>query len=147
MQFTSNARSTETDSMFGPSERRTLHALTGTDATRRILRAHLRPMMADARRAWLGGKLTPGVRGLLLGNHVIIAPLPSDRRLWNGRRSPTVLGKLAPRPDGGTDLRISVYTPGFPYRTVTDLAVNAVLFDWMNSVAQKLGAEQPLGPR
>jgi hypothetical protein len=97
--------------------------------------------MADAPRAWFGGRLTPGVRGLMFGNHMMLVPVPPNRRLWSSRKAPTVRGRLVSRPDGGTEIHMSIYTPGFPYRTVKDSAATAFFDDWMNSVARELGAE------
>jgi hypothetical protein len=45
------------------------------------------------------------------------------------------------RSDGGTDVRMSVYTPGFPYRNVRDSAASTLLDDWLDEVAHELGAE------
>jgi hypothetical protein len=97
--------------------------------------------MADAPRAWFGGRLTPGVRGLMFGNHMMLVPVHPNRRLWSNRKAPTVRGRLVSRPDGGTDIHMYIYTPGFPYRTVKDSAATAFLDDWMNSVARELGEE------
>jgi hypothetical protein len=38
-------------------------------------------------------------------------------------------------------VRLSVYTPGFPYRTVKDPAATAFLDDWLNTVVRELDAE------
>jgi hypothetical protein len=134
-------KSTDNYSMAVASERRTLHAPTSADAARRILRAHLRPLVADTPQAWFGGMLTPGVRGFILGNHMLLVPVPPNRRLWSSRRSPTVRGRIVPRSDGGTDVRISVYTPGFPYRALKDSAATTFLDDWLSEVARELDAE------
>jgi hypothetical protein len=99
--------------------------------------------LADAPRAWFGGRLTPGVRGLILGNYMMLVPVPPNRRLWSSRRSPTTIVRIASRPDGGADVSMYIYTPGFPYRTVKDSAATAFLDDWMGVVARKLDAEWP----
>jgi hypothetical protein len=36
---------------------------------------------------------------------------------------------------------MSIYTPGFPYRTVNDSAATVFLHDWMSAVAHKLDVE------
>jgi hypothetical protein len=36
---------------------------------------------------------------------------------------------------------MSIYTLGFPYRTVKDSTANAFLDDWMSAVARKLDTE------
>lgn len=77
----------------------------------------------------------------MLGNYMMLVPVPPNRRLWSSRRSPTVLGRIVPRSDGGADVCLSVYMPGFPYRTVTDSAATTFLDDWLSAVARKLGAE------
>jgi hypothetical protein len=130
--------------MFKPSERRTLYTPTTANAARCILREQLRPMLADAPRAWFGGGLTPGVRGLILGSYVMLVPVPPGRRLWSSRRSPTVIGRIVARSDGGADVRMSIYTPGYPYRTVKDSTATAFLHNWMSAVAHELDAEWSL---
>ncbi len=127
--------------MFRPSERRTLHTQTTADGARSVLREQLRPILADAPRAWFGGRLTPGVRGLILGRYIMLVPVPPDRRLWSSRRSPTAIGRIVSRPDGGVDLRVSVYTAGYPYRAAKDLTATGFLHDWMSEIARKLDAE------
>lgn len=79
----------------------------------------------------------------MFGNHMMLVPVPPNRRLWSSRKSPTVRGRLVSRPDGGTDIRMSIYTPGFPYRTVKDSTAIAFLDDWMSVVARKLDTEWP----
>jgi hypothetical protein len=132
---------TDTYSMLRPSERQTLHTPTTANSARRILREQLRPILADAPRAWFGGRLTPGVRGLILGNYMVLIPVPPNRRLWGSRRSPTVIGRIVSRSDGGADVSVSIYTPGFPYRTVKDSTATTFLHDWMGAVACKLDAQ------
>jgi hypothetical protein len=100
--------------------------------------------LADAPRAWFGGRLTPGVRGLILGNYMMLVPVPPNRRLWSSRKSPTVIGRIVSRSDGGSEVCMSIYTTGFPYRTVKDSTATAFLHDWMSAVARKLDAEWPL---
>jgi hypothetical protein len=77
----------------------------------------------------------------MVGNHMMLVPVPPNRRLWNSRKAPTVRGRLVSRPDGGTDIHMSIYTPGFPYRTVKDSAATAFFDDWMRAIADKLDAE------
>ncbi len=77
----------------------------------------------------------------MFGNHLMLVPVPPNRRLWSNRKAPTARGRLVSRPDGGTDVRLSVYTPGFPYRTVKDPAATAFLDDWLNAVVRELDAE------
>lgn len=130
--------------MFRPSERRTLRTSKTADIARRVLREQLCPLLADVPRAWFGGRLTPGVRGLILGNYMMLVPVPPNRRLWNSRRSPTTIARIVTRPDGEADVCMFIYTPGFPYRTVKDSVATAFLDDWMGAVARKLDAEWPL---
>lgn len=127
--------------MFRPSEQRTLHTSTTAKAARRVIREQLRSLLVDAPRAWFGGRLTPGVRGLVLGNYMVLVPVPPKRRLWSSRRSPTAIVRIVSGPDGGAGICMSIYTPGFPYRTVEDPAAIAFLDDWMGTVARKLDAE------
>ena len=127
----------------GVSEQ-TLHTSTTVNAARSVLREQLRPMLADVPRAWFGGKLTPGVRGLILGSYMMLLPVPPDRGLWSSRRSPTVIGRIVPRSEGGADIRISIYTSGYPYRIVKDSTAIAFLHDWMSAVARELDAEWSL---
>jgi hypothetical protein len=96
-------------------------------------------MSADIPRGWFGGRLTPGVTGFMLGNRMIASPVPPDRTLLGNRKAPTVLGRIVSMPDGGSYLRLSVCTPGFPYRTVEDPVAVAFFDDWLRAVAQELG--------
>lgn len=127
--------------MSKSAERRTLHTPLPVNAARRIMREHLRPILADAPRAWFGGRLTSGVRGLILGSRMILIPVPPGRKLWSSRTSPTVIGRIIARSDGGADIRLFIYTPGYPYRTVKDSTATTFLHDWMGEVAPKLDAE------
>jgi hypothetical protein len=77
----------------------------------------------------------------MFGNHLMVVPVPPGRGLWSNRKAPTARGRLVSRSDGGTDVRLSVYTPGFPYRTVKDSAATAFLDDWLNTVVRELDAE------
>jgi hypothetical protein len=133
--------------MFRPSERRTFHTPTTAKTTRRIIREQFCPLLANAPRAWFGGRLTPGVRGVILGNYIMLVPVPPNRRLWSSRRSPTVIGRIVTRSDGGAEVSMSIYTPGFPYRTVKDSTATAFLDDWMSGVARKLDTEWPYEER
>jgi len=72
---------------------------------------------------------------------MILVPVPPGRRLWSSRKNPTVIGRIVARSDGGADIRLSIYTPGYPYRTVKDSIATAFLEDWMGAVAPKLDAE------
>ena len=118
-----------------------LHMSVPADTARRVLRSHLTPGRADIPRAWFGGRLTPGVAGFMFGNYMMVSPVPPDRTLWASRKAPTVLGRIVSRPDGGSDLRLSLYTPGFPYRTVQDPVAVTFFDDWLIVVAQELGAQ------
>jgi hypothetical protein len=127
--------------MFRPSEQRTLHTSATVSVVRGIVREQLQPLLADAPRAWFGGRMTLGVRGVILGNYMILVPVAVERRLWSNRKSPTVIGRIVSRSDGGADVQVSVYTPGYPYRTVKDATATAILHDWMSRVARKLDAD------
>ena len=76
----------------------------------------------------------------MFGNHMILVPVPPNRNLWSNWKAPNVRGRLVSRPDGGTDIRLSIYTQGFPYRPVKDSAATAFLDDWVATVASELGA-------
>lgn len=130
--------------MFRPSKQLTLHTPTTANAARRVLREQLCPVLADAPRALFGGRLTPGVRGFILGKYMMLVPVPPGRGLWGSRRSPTVIGRIVSRSDVGADVRMSIYERGFPYRTVKDSTATAFLHDWVNEVARKLHVELPL---
>jgi hypothetical protein len=73
-----------------------------------------------------------------------LVPVPPDRTLWSGRRSPTAIGRIVSRPDGGAEVRMSIYPSGYPYRGVKDATATAFLHDWMSGVASKLDAEWSL---
>lgn len=75
---------------------------------------------------------------------MMLVPVPPDRRLWSSRSSPTVIGRIVSRSDGGTDVRMSIYTSGYPFRTVKDSTATVFLHDWMSTVARKLDAEWSL---
>ena len=77
----------------------------------------------------------------MLGNYMMLVPVPPNRRLWSSRRSPTVIGRIVSRSDGGADVGMSIYTPGFPYRSVKDSAATTFLHDWMSAIARELDAE------
>jgi hypothetical protein len=81
------------------------------------------------------------VRGVIFGSYMMLVPVPPDRRLWSSRRSPTVIGRIVSRSEGGVDVRMSIYTPGYPYRKVKDPTATAFLHDWMSAVARKLDAD------
>jgi hypothetical protein len=74
---------------------------------------------------------------------MMLVPLPPKRRLWSSRRSPTAIVRIVSRPDGGADVCVSIYTPGFPYRTVKDPTATAFFDDWMAAVARSLDGEWP----
>jgi hypothetical protein len=101
----------------------------------------LRPALIDGLRPLFGGKVTPGVGGFLVGRRLMVLPVPPGRRLLTTWTSPTVLGRIVPRPDGGCDLRLSVYAQGFPWRTIKDPAAMAVFDEWLTRVASELGAQ------
>lgn len=74
----------------------------------------------------------------MFGNYMMAAPVPPHRTLLTARKTPTVLGRIVPRPDGGSDLRLSVHTPGFPYRTIEDPVAATFFDDWLMAVVQEL---------
>ena len=76
----------------------------------------------------------------MFGNHMILVPVPPNRNLWSNWKAPNVRGRLVARPDGGTDIRLSIYTQGFPYRLVKDPSAEAFFHEWMATVAADLGA-------
>jgi hypothetical protein len=65
---------------------------------------------------------------------------PPHRTLWSNRTSPVVFGRLVARPDGGSDLRLSLYRQGFPYRAIEDPAAEAFLDDWLHALEADDGA-------
>jgi hypothetical protein len=77
----------------------------------------------------------------MFGNCMMAAPVPPNRTLLAARKTPTVVGRIVPRRDGGSDLRLSVRTPGFPYRTVEDPVAATFFDDWLMAVAQELGVQ------
>jgi hypothetical protein len=77
----------------------------------------------------------------MFGNFMMVSPVPPGRTLLTSRKAPTVLGRIVARPDGGSDLRLSLYTPGFPYRTVQDPVAVTFFYDWLTAFAQELGAQ------
>ncbi len=118
-----------------------IHATAGADVARRVVRSKLRPLLAGLPGGWFGAKLQPGVVGFTLGNFLMLAPVPPDRTLLGNRKSPTVFGRIVHREDRGCDLRLSVFTPGYPYRIVRDPAAMALFDEWLSAVASDLGAQ------
>jgi hypothetical protein len=77
----------------------------------------------------------------MFGNHLMLVAVPPGRRLWSNRKAPTARARLVSRPDGGTDVHLSAYTPGFPYRTAKDPAAAAFLYNWLNTVVREFDTE------
>jgi hypothetical protein len=126
--------------VFGPQARRILHTPRDLGSTRQILRSRLRPFLADVPGGWFGRELSPGVSGVLLGKRIMLVPVPPGRTLYTSWRPPTIGGRLLARADGGCDLRLSVYTPGFPYRVIEDPVAMQFLDEWLAATARELGA-------
>jgi hypothetical protein len=96
-------------------------------------------MRAGLPRAWFGGRLEPGVVGFVVGNRMMLGPVPPGRTLWTNRNSPIVLGRIVPRRDGGFELRLAFYSRGFPYSVIEDPPAMAFLNDWIDAAARELG--------
>jgi hypothetical protein len=116
-----------------------MHTPATPEAARRVFRARLHPPVTDIPGIWFGGQATPGVRGIILGNYMALFPVPPNRTLLSSRKAPTVLGRIVPRSDGGSDVRISIYTPGFPYHTIKDPPATELLDRWLDEVGRELG--------
>lgn len=125
--------------MLGPTQRRTLRLPSDPETALRALRSRLRPMRSGIPGALFGAKLEPGLVGFALGNRFMLGVRPPGRNLWSNRRSPVVFGRLVSRPDGGSDLRVSVYRQGFPYRAFEDPEAEAFLDDWLRALESDLG--------
>jgi len=97
-------------------------------------------MLADVPGAWLGRTLEPGVSGFAVGNCLLLQAIPPDRTLLTNRKSPTVMCRIASCPDGGCDIRLSIYPYGFPWSAVTDARAVAFFDDWLSGVGSELGA-------
>jgi hypothetical protein len=124
--------------MLGPTQRRTLRLPRDPDTALHALRSRLRPLRSGIPGAWFGAKLEPGLVGFALGNRFMLGVRPPGRNLWSNRRSPVVFGRLVSRPDGGSDLRLSVYRQGFPYRAIEDPEAEAFLDDWLSALEADL---------
>jgi hypothetical protein len=96
-------------------------------------------------RANVGGKLTPGVRGFMLGGLMWLGAAPAGRNLWSNRKSPTFLGRVVSRADGGAELRFAVFRVGYPYRAREDPPALALFDEWLRSVGAELGAADGVG--
>jgi len=121
-------------------ERRNLHATTSVEIARHTIRSRLRRFLADIPGAWLGRKLTPGVIGLGIRNHLLLQAIPPDRNMFAMRRSPTMWCRIVARPDGGCDVRLSIIPYGFPWGAKRDPIAVAFFDDWVAGVASELGA-------
>jgi hypothetical protein len=114
-----------------------VHLSAGTETVRRVIRARLREPFADVPGVYLGGRLKPGVVGFSLCDRLWLVPLAPGRTLIGSRNAPQALGRLVPRANGGTDLRLFMLTRGFPYRTVEDPTATAFFNDWLAAVASE----------
>jgi hypothetical protein len=52
-----------------------------------------------------------------------------------------VLVRIVPTANGGAEVRLSIYTPGFPYRTIDDPPAMAFLDTWLAEIADELQAQ------
>jgi hypothetical protein len=87
---------------------------------------------------WFGGRLEPGVIGFGLGNFLVLEPIPPGRDLLTNRSSPDVICRIVRMRDGGCDLRLSVFTQGYPWRVIEDPVAMAFFNDWATAVADEL---------
>ncbi len=131
----------DTSRVLRGAERRTLHLSAGTDTVRRVIRARLREPFADGLGVYMGRTLKPGVMGCSVGDRLWLAPVPPGRTLIGSRNAPQAVGKIVPSADDGADVRLFVFTRGFPYRTVEDPIAMAFFDEWLATLARELGAQ------
>lgn len=126
--------------MLRPSERRALRLSSDTKTTRRVLRTRLVPTRVGIPGVWFGRELTPGVRGFVVGSVMFLGVAPPGRNLWTNRRSPSFLGRIVQRADGGSDLRLGVYRQGFPLQAFEDAPAQAFFDEWLHGLESELRA-------
>lgn len=126
--------------MFAPTQRRRVHFSAPPAVIRRVLRSHLLPLHSGAPRAWFGGELPPGVVGLTLGSRMMLVARPPGRTIWSSRRTPTILGRVVPRPGGGSELRLAFYSSGFALRATKNPVAEAFFDDWLAGLESDVGA-------
>ena len=95
-------------------------------------------MRAGIPKAYIGRELDPGVRGFALGRLMVLGVAPPGRNLWSNRRSPTVLGRIVQRADGGSELRFAIYGPGYPYRAIEDPPAMQAFDTWLDGLKGEL---------
>jgi hypothetical protein len=132
--------SSDTGWVLGLSERRVLRLSADANETRRVLRSQLVPVRDGIPSAWFGRELRPGVRGWVIGRLVLLGVAPPGRTLWSNRNSPVFLGRVVDRADGGSDIRVTAYSRGFPYRTSEDPPARAAFDEWLHELSSDLGA-------
>jgi hypothetical protein len=121
-------------------ERRTLSSSASAATARRVIRSRLRRFLADIPGVWLGHKLTPGVIGFGVRNHLLLQAIPPDRNLFAMSMAPTIWCRIVARHDGGCDVKLSILPYGFPWGSEPDLIAVAFFDDWLAGVASELGA-------
>lgn len=77
--------------------------------------------------------------GFRLRNLLILQPIPPNRTLWSGRKSPTAWGRIVRRSDGGSDLRLSLYGGSFPFKSNLDAETVRLFDEWLDGLAAELG--------
>jgi hypothetical protein len=128
-----------TDLVLG-IERRTVHSPSSALTARHVVRARLRPILADVPGVWFGRKLQSGVVGFGVRSLMQLQAIPPERTMWTNRKSPPVLCRIVRTHDGGCDLRLWIYSYGFPWRADADPQAVAFFDDWLSGLASELNA-------
>lgn len=68
----------------------------------------------------------------LLGVALPVATLRSNHK------SPVFVGRIVDRADGGSDIRVTAYRSGFPYRTIEDPPARVAFDEWLYGSAADL---------
>jgi hypothetical protein len=76
----------------------------------------------------------------MVGGLMWLGVAPAGRNLRSNRKSPTFLGRVASRADGGAELRFAVFRTGYSYHAGEDPPALASFDEWLHSVGAELGA-------
>lgn len=130
---------TDTGRVFG-IERRTIRVPATPQVVRKALRARRRRARDGIPGVWLGREVPEGVVGWVLARCLILEPVPPGCTLFNGSawRLPIVMGTIVRARGGGSELRLRVVPPGFPYSRSPDPAAMALLDEWLSVLVAEL---------
>ena len=127
--------------MFG-IEHRTIRVSAAPEVVRKVVRARRRRARDGIPGVWLGREAPEGVVCWVLGRFLLLEPIPSGCTLFNATawRLPIVAGTIVSARGFGSELRLRVIPPRFPYSVSPDAAAVAVLDAWLNALAAELEA-------